>query len=291
MERDKNWKLLEILNRTADYLKSKAFENPRLDAELLLCHTLGLRRLDLYLEYDRPISREELDRFRTVLQKRLKHTPIQYITQKAEFMSLPFVVNPSVAIPRPETEVLVETVIARLGRQKGPSVVADIGTGCGAIAIALAKQMDDVSVYATDISGEAIEVARRNAHINGVSDRITFLQGDLLTPLASAPKGLDAIVSNPPYIKHADINILPAEIKDYEPPSAFDGGPDGLFYHRGLIERSPEFLKAGGILALEVGDGQAGEVSKLMECGLVFKRIEKVKDLNGVERVVLGEKV
>ncbi len=286
----KIWTIIELLNWTSDYLAGKGFDHPRLNAELLLGYTLGLRRIELYLQYDRPLLPEELDRFKTALKKRLKYTPIQYITGKTEFMSLPFVVSPSVCIPRPETETLVETVARRLKGNQSTLRVADIGTGCGNIAVSLSRQIENIFIYAIDISPQALEIARENAVLNKVEEKIEFIQGDLLSPLGTLSGELDAVVSNPPYVKHGELNLLPKEVKDYEPIAALDGGQDGVKFHRLIISQVAPLLKNNALLALEVGDGQADQVCEIIENIHLFRKIEKVKDLNGIERVVLAEK-
>ncbi len=287
---EKTWTIVGLLNWTSDYLTGKKFDNPRLNTELLLGYTLGLRRIDLYLQYDRPLLPEELERFKFALKKRLKYTPIQYITGKTEFMSLPFVVNPSVCIPRPETETLVETVLGKLKGNQDTLRIADIGTGCGNIAISLARQIEDIFIYAIDISPQALEIAKENAIFNEVGQKIEFIQGDLLSPLGDLSGQLDAVVSNPPYVKHEELDSLPKEVKDYEPIIALDGGQNGVKFHRLIIAQAASLLKTNTLLALEVGDRQADEVCKIIEDIHLFRKIGKVKDLNGIERVVLAEK-
>jgi len=287
---EKIWTIIEILNWTTDYLAGKGFEHPRLNAELLLGHSLRLRRIELYLQYDRPLLPEELGRFKTALKKRLRYTPIQYITGETEFMSLPFVVSPSVCIPRPETETLVETVARRLKGDQSTLRVADIGTGSGNIAVSLARQIENVYIYAIDISPQALEIAKENAILNKVEKKIEFIQGDLLSPLGALSGGLDAVVSNPPYVKHGELDFLPKEVRDYEPIDGLDGGQDGLKFHRLIVWQAAPLLKKHALLALEVGDGQADQVCQIIEKIHSFRKVEKIEDLNRIERVVLAEK-
>lgn len=291
----RTWQVLEILNWSADHLRNKGFENARVDAELLLGHALGARRIDLYLQFDRRLTQAETDRYRDALKQRLQRVPVQYILGNMEFYSLCLSVNEAVFIPRPETEILVEAVLRRLAGG-GRRVVADVGTGSGAIAIALAHEMPDVNVYATECCARALEAATANACRHGVADRIRFLEGDLLEPLSGlgdrlgVPCRMDAIVSNPPYVRTDAIGLLPEEIKDHEPRLALDGGPDGLAFHRRLAAESPEFLRPGGVLALEVGDGQADAVAELLGRSRLLGEVQRVQDLNGVVRVLLAER-
>jgi len=224
------------------------------------------------------------------LHLRVSRFPLQYILRETEFMSLPFSVNPSVLIPRPETEVLVETVIDRLRCLALPHpTVAAIGTGSGVIAVALAHFLPQTVVDATDTSDTALRIARLNAEQNGVIDRILFLMGDVTTPLTCQ---LDALVSNPPYIPTDDIQHLLPEVRDHEPRQALDGGPDGLRYYRRLVPEATNLLKNGGVLGLEVGgEGQAKAVGEMIEKTAMFQKIEIIKDLNGVDRVVIAHHV
>ena len=286
-----------MLEWTADYLSGKGFENPRLTAELLLGHVLQLKRIDLYLQFDRLLTQVEVTRYKQALQQRLQHVPIQYIFGHAEFYSLSFVVNEAVLIPRPETEILVETVLKRLPDIDGDLLLADIGTGAGIIAIVLAYETPSAMVYATDCSAEALEVAKGNACRHGLAESIVFLEGDLLAPLRDlkdthgAPLRFDAIISNPPYIAHNAMKILPAEIRNYEPWLALDGGPDGLTFSRRLVAEASGFLKTGGFLAVEVGDGQADAVVECIGEQFSFGEVQRIADLNGVARVVITQKV
>ncbi|MBI4531765.1 MAG: peptide chain release factor N(5)-glutamine methyltransferase, partial [Candidatus Latescibacteria bacterium] len=253
-----------LLQHATTLLFNAGCSSPDIDAERLLCHTLGLSRVDLYLNTSRPLTPDEIQQCEMPLHLRVTRLPLQYILRETEFMSLPFSVNPSVLIPRPETEVLVETVIDRLRRLAPPHpTVADIGTGSGVIAVALAHFLPQTVVYATDTSDIALRIARLNTKRNGVIDRVFFLKGDVTAPLTCQ---LDALVSNPPYIPTDDISKLPLEVRDHEPRQALDGGPDGLRYYRRLVPEATNLLKNGGILGLEVGgEGQAKAVGEMIE--------------------------
>lgn len=277
--------IMPLLKKAQDYLSIKGIENPRLTAEILLAHCLSLKRIDLYLNYDRPLNERELSTYRSLLSRRARHYPLQYLTGWVEFYSSRFLVAEGVFIPRPETEVLVERVKKAI---EGEAMVADIGTGCGVIAISLAKILPLARFYASDISEKALSVAKENATRNGVEGRITFLQGDLLAPLEGIRGELDVIVSNLPYIPQEELGNLPDEVRLYEPKAALDGGKGGTGIQERIIAAARPYLREGGILALEVGDSQAQPVRHLMEGK--YKGIETFPDLNGIKRVVVGRK-
>ena len=276
------WTVLKVLQWTAGYFRDRGIEGGRLDAELLLSDTLQLDRVGLYLNYDRPLSAMELESFRAAVARRAKREPLQYIRAQAEFWSLPFTVSPAVLIPRSDTEVLVEEALQRIA---GPGRILDVGTGSGAIAIAIAHERPEAKVEAVDLSPSALAVARGNAEANGVAERVTFSQGDL-RQLQGA--GYDLVVSNPPYIPSADLAGLMPEVREFEPLLALDGGNDGLSAYRLLAAQAGTLLKPGGWLLLEVGIGQAEAVTELLQvAGLV--EIFTRADYAGVARVVGGQ--
>jgi len=294
------------LKRAAAYLRGKGVPTPRLDADLLLAYVLGVRREDLYMHPERPLGGGECEEFRRVLEKRGRRIPLAYITGHKEFMSLDFIVNEKVLVPRPDTEVLVETVIHRIRRmaaffnrgREGPGaqeiapptlLIADIGTGSGAIAVSLAKFVPEVTVFATDISGEALEVARANARRHGVADRVILLEGDCLDPLREQglQGKLHAIASNPPYLSRALIDLLQREI-GYEPGLALFAGSEGLEFYERLLKDAPSFLKPEGFTAFEVGDEQAEEVSRMAREIGGFRCVEVIPDYSGRPRVVVA---
>jgi len=278
------WTVLKVLQWTAGYLREKGIEESRLDAELLLSDALGLDRVGLYLNYDRPLTAAELDLFRKGVSRRAKREPLQYILGRVEFWSLPFVVTPAVLIPRPDTEILVEEALKRANAE---AAILDVGTGSGAIAVALAHELPEAAVEGVDISPEALEVASKNARRNGVDGRVRFRKADL----GSLPEGpFDLIVSNPPYIPGGELAALMPEVRDFEPRLALDGGGDGLDCFRLLARQGPSRLRSGGWLLLETGVGQASAVQELLiEAGLldVFSR----NDYAGIPRVVGGKAV
>jgi len=277
------WTVLKILQWTADYFAGKEIASARLEAELLLAATLDLDRVGLYVNFERPLDSSELAAFREQVQRRAKGEPVQYILGETEFWSLPFTVSPAVLIPRADTEVLVEEALSRI---EGPVHLLDVGTGSGAIAVAMAHEKPEIQVTALDCSEEALQVARGNAERNGVAERVSCLAGDL----AELPPGPFAmVVSNPPYIPTADCEQLMTEVRDHEPRLALDGGEDGLTAYRQLSSQSGEILLPGGWLLVEVGVGQAEDVVALFEsAGLA--EITSRDDYSGIPRVVAGRK-
>jgi len=277
----------EVLMLAADYLRRRGSPSARLDAEVLLAHVLGFTRLDLYVQFDRPLMERELAPFRDMIRRRARGEPVAYLVGEREFRSRPFAVNPAVLIPRPETELLVETALEALADAE-PGWVVDVGTGSGAIAVTLALEAPSHTVAAVDVSAEALDVARTNARRYGVENAITWLQGDLLAPVAAAGCApLTAVVSNPPYVATADWERLDATVRDYEPRLALDGGEDGLRVIARLIAESAAHLAPGGFLALEIGAGQQAGVARLLaEAG--FDRVQWHRDGAGHPRVALA---
>jgi len=286
--------LLESLNQTTNRLRNHRIENPRLSAELLLARSLNLSREGLYRHLPEPVKEPEKEVLEGLIQRRISGEPLQYILGLQEFWSIDFKVDPRVLIPRPETELLIEQSLPILSERslKRNSSVLEIGTGSGAIAVALTKEVKNIFLIATDISREALVLARENAKSAGVQDRIQFLNGDLFGPL-HPPKGeapFDLILSNPPYITRPKIDTLAKEVKDYEPRIALDGGDDGLAFYRRIIPEASLYLRKGGWLLLEVALGQSGIVSKMIEEGGNFLKPESIPDLSGIGRVVKAQK-
>lgn len=273
------WDVLKVLNWTKGYLAEKGVENPRLEAEWMLCEALSLDRVGLYLNFDKPLSDAELALYRGMVARRGRREPLQYILGSQEFMGLEFRVTPAVLIPRHDTEVLVTEAVKRGGACRS---ILDIGTGSGCVAIAVAKALPEAEVCTVDVSGEAIEVARGNAERNGVS--VQFFQGSLFEPFAG--KRFDMLVSNPPYITSADLASLQQEVRDFEPAGALDGGGDGLDFYRRITAGAPAHLNPGGWLLFEVGAGQAGEVLELLNSGGFTNERFSQTDPAGIERVV-----
>ncbi|MDZ4163895.1 MAG: peptide chain release factor N(5)-glutamine methyltransferase [Smithellaceae bacterium] len=250
----------EMVKNTSLLLEEARSATPRLDAEVLLSHFLNIDRLVLITEPQRPLTDDEVRDFSFWVERRALGEPVAYITGRKEFWSLPFEVNRDVLIPRPETEILVEETLKEAAGREDIRIL-DLGTGSGAIAVALAHELKNARLVATDISHAALMTAERNARTNGVADRITFLPGDLFSPVDGS---FDIIVSNPPYIAEEDFPLLPVGVKGYEPSSALLAGPDGTGVLRRIIEAAPTFLNPGGSLLLEIGARQREEVARLL---------------------------
>ena len=276
------WTVLKILRWTAEYFESKGLPSGRLDAELLLADILELDRVGLYVQFERPLTPEELATYRSQIQRRAAHEPVQYILGETEFWSLPLQVSPDVLIPRADTEVLVEEALLRI---EGPASLLDVGTGSGAVALALAKEKPGLQVTALDCSAAALAVAQDNAARNGLAERVTFLQGDL----ADLPdRRYDLVVSNPPYIAASEWETLMPEVREHEPRLALFGGQDGLDAYRHLARQSRQILEPGGWLLVEIGATQAEDVKALFSAaGLCACGIRN--DYAGLPRVVFGQ--
>lgn len=277
--------LKEALAMGISKLKESDIQAPAVDAGVLLCHAVGCDRTYLYAHGEQSMQDAWLERFTAYMGMRTGGMPVQYITGHCEFMSLDFIVGPGVLVPRPDTEVLVETVVNILEAAERPCTVLDIGTGSGCIAVSIARLLKNCMVAAVDISEAALLIARRNAVNNGVHDRIEFIKSDLFESLGC--RRFDVIISNPPYIRSGDIRKLQREVRDFEPIGALDGGQDGLVFYRKIIGESPGHLNERGLLAFEVGYDQAAEVASLMGC--LYSDIEIFKDLSGIDRVVAGK--
>jgi release factor glutamine methyltransferase len=283
--------VLEALNWATEYLRDHGVETPRLNAELLLAHAMGLSKEGLYIRLRDRMGEEEGETLGDLVRRRVNGEPLQYILGRQEFWSIDLKVDPRVLIPRQETEHLVEealSILINISFKKIPSVL-ELGTGSGAIAISLAREVKNIFLVATDLSGDALTVALENAKQASVSDKIRFVKGDLLRPFRSG-EPFDLILTNPPYIPDPDINGLAEEIKDHEPLSALKGGKDGLDFYRRLISEAPSYLKGGGWLLLEVGSAQAESVFEMIKAGGHFQNVGCVKDLSGIERVVKAQR-
>ncbi len=278
---------LELTRLAAEHLAGKGVVDARLDAELLLAHILGLQRLDLYLQFERPLEPQEVDAYRDVIRRRAAREPLQYITGTAAFREIELAVDPRVLIPRPETEVLVGAVLEWAGeRDRADLVALDVGTGSGAIALSLLVEGPFARVVGTDTSADALEVAAGNAARVGVEERFELRRGSLYEPIGGDPE-FDVIVANPPYVAESEQATLMPEVAQNEPGEALFAGLDGLALIRGIVADAPTHLGPGGLLALEVGMSQADAVAALMQDhGLSATRI--VRDLAGRERIVLG---
>ena len=280
------WTVMELLRWTAEYLGEKGFHNARLNGELLLSGVLGVKRLDLYLQFDRPLRPEELAEFKSRLLRRAKREPLQYIEGEAHFRELRLRVDPRVLIPRPETEQLVQHVLDWAAARPGLAA-ADVGTGSGAIALALAKEGTFDRVVATDVEPGALEAARANHAHAAPAAPVEFRLGPGVAPLRG--ERFDVLVSNPPYIGTGERESLDVEVRDWEPASALFAGADGLDVIRELVAGAPAVLRPGGLLALEIGEGQGAAVAGLVGACGAFGPARVEKDLAGRDRIVLAE--
>ena len=276
--------VLEAL-RQARRLLPPVSDEPELEAELLLRHCLGVDRASLYRLLTAELSEEEQQRFRDLVRRRLIHEPTAYIIGHKEFFGLDFEVTPAAIIPRPETEVLVELAIEAAHKKPLADAlpIADVGTGSGAIAVALASALPQGKITATDTSQEALELAQRNARRHQVDKRIRFLQSDLLDRL---PGRVDVLVANLPYVTTADWKALPPEIKDHEPREALDGGPDGLRVIERLLEEAPARLSPSGVLLAEIGDMQGRAAKAAARAAFPEAAVKVMPDLSGRDRVL-----
>ena len=265
-------------------------DTPRLDVEILLEKALGdVDSLYIRLNLNKEVTEDEFNIFNNLIEDRLNGRPIAYIVGNREFMGLDFYVQEGVLIPRPDTEALVEEII-ELCKDKKDLSLLDIGTGSGAITVSLAKYLNNADVKSFDISEIALEIGKKNAINNNVEDKIEFIKSDLFSAIKDTDIQFDVIVSNPPYIPKKDIETLHTQVKDYEPYNALEGGEDGLDFYRDITEQSVNYLKQNGILAYEVGHDQAQDVAEIMKNN-GYTKIYTKKDLQGIDRVVIGYKL
>jgi release factor glutamine methyltransferase len=272
------WTSLKLIQWTAGHFEKKGIPNPRLDAELLLAHVLKCKRVDLYTGFEKTVSDRHLAEFKALIERRDKREPLQYIIGETEFWGLKIKVTPDVLIPRPETELLVEEAL----KQSGANDILEIGTGSGCIAIALAKHLPEARVTATDISKEALSVAKENAETHGVADRIEFVASDIAPWLffETQERKFDLIVTNPPYLDPLELDLLQTEVSRFEPRTSLDGGKAGLEVIGKILEEAPDFLNGGGRLLIEVGEGKEERIRSEAPC-------EIRKDYNGINRFII----
>jgi len=284
--------VIDIINKTSDYLKNKGIGNARLNAELLIGFVLNLDRVQLYLNFEKPLQQSEIEKLKTLLKRRATHEPIQYILGETEFYSLKFKVNHHTLIPRPETELLVDITLDickndfhDLNRIN----ILDIGTGSGNIPIALTKNKNRIWMTAIDVDSEALKIAQENARYHDVAERIDFKHQDVYKDLSDGSQQFEIIVSNPPYITKHEMAELPLDVKNFEPKTALYGGENGLdFYFR--ICELVSLLKENGCIIVEIGAFQSEQVVDIFSKDNIFRHIKVSKDLNKNSRVVLAKR-
>lgn len=275
--------VLEIIKRTTEFFQKHGIESPRLNAELLVGHSLGLKRMQLYLQFERPLAEVELAKIRPLVKRRSDREPLQYIVGTTEFSGLVLKVDRRALIPRPETELLVEVAKAQV---PPPRRIIDLGTGTGAIALALAKHFAEAAVSAVDVSAEALALARENATTLGLAERVRFMQSDWFAAVPAGEK-FDLIVANPPYLSDAETKETSPEVQRFEPWNALSAGPDGAEALRKIIAAAPAWLEVGGCLLLETGIAQHAQLLEAAKAA-GFASAESRRDLTGRDRYVLA---
>ena len=278
------WTILKILLWTESYFKSFNIDSPRLTAEILLAHCLEFKRLDLYLQYDRPLQKQELATYKKAIIRRAKREPLAYILGKKGFWKSEFIVTHNVLIPRPDTETLLEAALDIL-KDKKEQKVLELGVGSGAVIISIAMSNPDCSYFANDISHKVIQVAVKNSKNNLNDKKIFFLTGSWFSSFKKQAF-FDVIVSNPPYIPSLKIKSLEPEIKDYEPNLALNGGENGLYCIKEIITKSCNYLKPGGFLLIEIGSDQKQEIEDIVKTCSCYSSAQYIKDYAGHYRVV-----
>ena len=284
--------VIKAINRASEKLIAAGISTARLDAEVLLSHIFMRDRAWLITHRDEALDETKLGLFEAAINRRSRREPLQYITGRQEFWGLDFNVTPDVLIPRPETELIVESALKIIRAASRAVLVVDLCVGSGCIAVTLAKESDTVRIFATDTSERALAVARGNARKHSVSDRIRFLEGDLFGPLAEFDlKGMvDLIVSNPPYVRSGDLPALQPEVRDFEPELALIAGPEGTEIQQRIIDAAPGFLRKDGSLIMEIGLGQSVSLTGIVNDSRKYEIPEILKDLAGIKRVIIARK-
>jgi release factor glutamine methyltransferase len=283
------WTIINLLSWSESYFKKKFIDSPRLTGELLLEHCLGIKRLDLYLQYDRPLTKNELSCFKSLIKKRVQNQPLAYIIGKKGFYDSDFKVTNDVLIPRPDTETLVEQALKILNNvSENQNKVFELGTGSGAIIISLAKAIPENEYYACDFSFLALEIAKENAR-KIIKNKINFFCSNWFASLKNQDR-FDLIVANPPYIPSSDILDLAPEIKNFEPIFALDGGKDGFDSHRNILQNGHNYLAPGGTILLEIGFDQKDGLLDIINKYFQYKSVKFIKDLAGHNRVAVIKK-
>jgi release factor glutamine methyltransferase len=279
--------ILEAIKLSTEYLKNKGVESPRVNAEILLTEVLQSKRLDLYLSFDKPLGESELTAYREMIRKRGMRIPLQYILGYVEFYGIKLKVDDSVLIPRPETELLVENIIADV-KNKGRLKILDIGVGSGNISLALLMNLADLRLTGIDISPRALETARINSITHSLENRIDLIQFDILSDDINTLGKFDIIVSNPPYVSKSDYSSLEPELKNYEPSEALTDNSDGYSFYDAIICKSKELWSKPGKIYFEIAQGQAHTIKNKLSVNS-FSDISVIKDLAGIDRIICGE--
>lgn len=287
------WTIQKLLKWVTDYFNEKKIDSPRLSAELLLSYVLQLKRIDLYTQFDKPVPKEKLDVLHELVKRASKNEPVNYITGKTEFFSIEFEISPDCLITRPETELLVESAVEFLRSRSAKKLVCDLCTGCGCIAVAIAKNVPSVDIIATDISDAALKTAAKNIEKHNLKNRIKLLCGDLFDPIIAQLDiaKFDLIVCNPPYVSSSEYQALGRNVKDYEPKIALYAGDDGLDTYRRITEKVCDFLNPDAALILEIGYSQGPAVRELLGKAGCFGEIKIEKDYQNNDRIVTATKV
>ncbi len=287
--RESPWTILKLLGWTTSYFESKNIEGARASAEILLADTLNLNRIDLYLRHDQPLTPGELARFKSLIKRRVKREPVAYITGRKEFWSMDLAVTPDVLIPRPETECLVERALTAIPDKNSgqPWKILELGTGSGAIILALASEKPGHLYFASDLSQSALKIAKANAQNHGLSDRISFFAGNWFDPLKANVRKFHLIVSNPPYIQTRIIETLEPEVSRHEPRRALDGGQSGMASLESIIVRAPAFLHPESLLILEIGYDQRDRTEYTVQKSGQYESVEFITDYGGHDRVAV----
>ena len=288
----KTWTIRDLMKVSIDHFQKKGIENARLNVELLLAHALALPRIQLYVNFDKPLTQSELEQVRALFERRLKREPVQYIIGTAGFMGLTFKVDPRVLIPRPETETLIEQAIfvAHTTEKHRPLEILEIGTGSGNIAVSLAKFIKDSHITTLDVSKDALQLARENATTYHVESQIDFFLFDIFEDVSSILKpAYDLMISNPPYIARDEWEELQPEVRQFEPATALTDNGDGLIFYRRIAELAPKYLREDGKILVEVGSEQAPHVAAILrESG--FPALAVVDDLQEIPRVICASR-
>jgi release factor glutamine methyltransferase len=286
------WTIKALLEWVDPYLKEKGVDAPRLCAELLICHVLKKERIQLYTEFDHIVPSAQLASLRSLVKRASDNEPVAYLVGKTEFYSLEMEVSPACLIPRPETELLVQHGIEILRERSGTPRVLDLCTGSGCVAVAIAKNVPEALVAATDVSAKALEVAGRNVARHGLDSRVQLREGNLFAPVDQAQDagGFDLIVSNPPYVTDAEMSALDPNVREYEPSLALQAGPRGLDILEPLVAQAADFLTGQGVLMLEIGYRQGPDVSALLEAAERFKPARTIPDHQGHDRIIIAER-